>query len=92
MKDIITKSIIELNKLLPKEKRLIVKNSTPLIDEKSKLESIDLVNLFVNLEKNLKEKGNLALTFDEIVENVEHLKTIGSLESFLVKKFKNEKK
>jgi len=92
MKDIITKSIIELNKLLPKEKRLIVKNSTPLIDEKSKLESIDLVNLFVNLEKNLKEKGNLALTFDEIVENVEHLKTIGSLESFLVKKLKNEKK
>jgi len=92
MKDIITKSIKELNALLPKEKKLVIKNSTPLIDEKSKLESIDLVNLFVNLEKNLKEKSSLILTFDEIVENTEYLKTIGSLESFLVKKLKNEKK
>ena len=92
MKDIITKSIKELNALLPKEKKLVIKNSTPLIDEKSKLESIDLVNLFVNLEKNLKEKSGLILTFDEIVENTEYLKTIGSLESFLVKKLKNEKK
>tara|TARA_B110000196_G_scaffold122155_1_gene105886 strand:- start:286 stop:564 length:279 start_codon:yes stop_codon:yes gene_type:complete len=92
MKDIIIKSIKELNILLPKEKKIVIKNSTPLIDEKSKLESIDLVNLFVNLEKNLKEKSNLVLTFDEIVENTEHLKTIGSLESFLIKKSKNEKK
>jgi acyl carrier protein len=92
MNDIITKSIIELNNVLPKEKRLVIKNSTPLIDEKSRLESIDLINLFVILEKNLKEKDSFALTFDEIVENTEYLKTIGSLESFLVKKFKNEKK
>jgi acyl carrier protein len=92
MNDIITKSIIELNNVLPKEKRLVIKNSTPLIDEKSRLESIDLVNLFVILEKNLKEKDSFALTFDEIVENTEYLKTIGSLESFLVKKLKNEKK
>ena len=92
MRDIITKSIKELNQVMPREKRLIIKDSTPLIDEKSKLESIDLVNLFVSLEKNLKEKSNLALTFDEIVENIEHLKTIGSLESFLVNKLKNEKK
>jgi|TARA_B110000438_G_scaffold292295_1_gene330437 acyl carrier protein len=92
MRDIITKSIKELNEVMPREKRLIIKDSTPLIDEKSKLESIDLVNLFVSLEKNLKEKSNLALTFDEIVENTEHLKTIGSLESFLVNKLKNEKK
>jgi hypothetical protein len=63
-----------------------------LIGEKSSLESIDLVNLFVCLEKNLKEKKNYTLTFDEILQNVEHLKTIGSLEFFLTKKFKNEKK
>ena len=92
MKDIISKSIKELNKVMPREKRLIIKDSTPLIDEKSKLESIDLVNLFVNLEKNLKEKDSLILTFDEIVENTEQLKTIGSLENFLVNKLKNEKK
>jgi len=92
MRDVIIKSIKELNDLLSKEKKLIIKNSTPLVDEKSNLESIDLVNLFVNLEKNLKEKGNFVLTFDEIIQNTDKLKTIGSLENFLNKKFKNGKK
>ena len=39
-----------------------------------------------------KEKKNYTLTFDEILQNIEDLKTIGSLEFFLTKKFKNEKK
>ena len=77
---------------MSKEKKLLVGEATPLIGEKSSLESIDLVNLFVCLEKNLKEKKNYTLTFDEILQNIEHLKTVGSLESFLTKKFKNEKK
>jgi len=92
MKEVVRKSIEELNEILTKEKKLTIENSTPLIGEKSDLESIDLVNLFVNLEKNLKNKGNFNLTFDEIINNVEHLKTIGSLELFLTKKFTNEKK
>ena len=92
MRGIVKKSIEELNELLSKEKKLLVREATPLIGEKSSLESIDLVNLFVCLEKNLKEKKNYTLTFDEILQNVEHLKTIGSLEFFLTKKFKNEKK
>jgi len=92
MKEVVRKSIEELNEILAKEKKLTIENSTPLIGEKSDLESIDLVNLFVNLEKNLKNKGNFNLTFDEIINNVEHLKTIGSLELFLTKKFTNEKK
>ena len=69
MQDVIKKSIEQLNEVLTKDKKLVIKDSTPLIDEKSKLESIDIVNLFVNLEKNLKEKNNLVLTFDEIHEN-----------------------
>ena len=92
MKEIVKRSIEELNELLPMQKKLLVGKATPLIGEKSSLESIDLVNLFVCLEKNLKEKKNYTLTFDEILQNVEHLKTIGSLEFFLTKKFKNEKK
>ncbi len=92
MREIVKKSIEELNELLPMQKKLLVGEATPLIGEKSSLESIDLVNLFVCLEKNLKEKKNYTLTFDEILQNVEHLKTIGSLEFFLTKKFKNEKK
>ena len=88
MKQVIKKSIIELNEMLPKEKKLEIKDITPLISEQSNLESIDLVNLFVNLEKNLKEKGDFILTFDEIINNIDQLKTIGSLENFLIKKFK----
>ena len=87
MKQVVTKSIIELNEILSKEKKLEVKDATPLISEQSNLESIDLVNLFVNLEKNLKEKGGFSLTFDEIINNVDKLKTIGSLETFLISKF-----
>ena len=84
-------AIEQLNEVLTKDKKLVIKNSTPLIDQKSKLESIDIVNLFVNLEKNLKEKDDLVLTFDEILQNADTLKTIGALENFINKK-KNEKK
>ena len=92
MKDIVKRSIEELNELLPMQKKLSIEEKTPLVGEKSSLESIDLVNLFVCLEKNLKEKNNQTLTFDEILQNIEHLKTVGSLELFLTKKFENEKK
>ena len=47
MQEIIRKSIEELNELLPKEKKLSAGKTTPLVGEKSSLESIDLVNLFV---------------------------------------------
>ena len=92
MKQIVKKSIEELNELLSKEKKISTKETTPLIGEKSSLESIDLVNFFIFLEKNLKKRTNYALTFDEILQNIDHLKTVGSLEFFLTKKFKNEKK
>ena len=92
MKQVVTKSIIELNEILSKEKKLEIKDTTPLISEQSNLESIDLVNLFVNLEKNLKEIGDYNLTFDEIINDVDKLKTIGTLETFLINKFKNERK
>ena len=73
MKQVVAKSIIELNEILSKEKKLEVKDITPLISEQSNLESVDLVNLFVNLEKNLSEKGYSGLTFDEIINNIEML-------------------
>ena len=66
MKEIVRKSIEELNSLLPKEKKLEIKDSTPLVGTKSVLESIDIVNLFVNLDKNLKEKKDFTLSFNEI--------------------------
>ena len=63
MKEIIKKSIEELNELLSKEKKLSIGKATPLIGEKSSLESIDLVNFFVCLEKNLKEKKKIYFNF-----------------------------
>ena len=90
MKEIIKKSIEELNELLPKERKLATKESALLVGEKSNLESIDLVNLFVSIEKNLKKDKNYNLPFDEIIQNAEHFKTVGSLEFFLTKKFENE--
>tara|TARA_B100001123_G_scaffold420551_1_gene527065 strand:+ start:454 stop:735 length:282 start_codon:yes stop_codon:yes gene_type:complete len=93
MKEIVRRSIKQLNDLLPKEKKLEIKDATILVGEKSNLESIDLVNLFVNLEKNLKEEKKLTLTFDEIIQNIDQLKTIGALTVFLNNKLKkNEKK
>ena len=90
MKEIVRESIEELNNLLPRKKKLAIKDSTPLVGEQSNLESIDLVNLFVNLEKNLIEKKKITLTFDEIIENVDHLKTIGSLKIFLSNKLERK--
>jgi len=88
MKEVVKKSIEELNDLLPKQKKLLIENSTPLIDEKSNLDSVDLVNLFVNLEKNLKKEKQIKLTFDELTNNIDKLQTIGSLENFLKIKLK----
>ena len=48
MKEIVKKSIEELNELLPKQKKLSIGETTPLVGEKSSLESIDLVNLSDN--------------------------------------------
>ena len=90
MNEIVRESIEELNNLLPRKKKLAIKDSTPLVGEQSNLESIDLVNLFVNLEKNLKKKKKITLTFDEIIENVDHLKTIGSLKIFLSNKLERK--
>jgi len=92
MKQVVKKSIEELNELLSREKKLVMKDSTLLVGEKSNLESIDLVNLFVNIEKNLKKDKNYDLSFDEIIQNAEQLKTIGSLKVFLTKRFEYEKK
>ena len=92
MQEIIKKSIEELNELLSKEKKLSIGKKTPLIDEKSSLESIDLVNLFANLEQNLKKENQYIITIDEMLKNVDKLKTIGSLELFLTNKLRNEKK
>jgi len=92
MRHIVKKSIEELNELLPKEKKLEIKDTTSLIGDKSSLESIDLVNLFVSLEKNLKSEKNLNLTFDELLNDLKNLKTINSLEIFLKNKFENEEK
>jgi len=90
MHKIIQNSIDDLNKALPKKKKIINEDTFLLIDKKSNLDSIDLVNLFVILEKNLKKEKNLTLTFDTLIKDIDELKTIGTLKSYLYKKIKND--
>jgi acyl carrier protein len=87
MQKIIQKSIDELNKFLPKKKKIKNEDSFLLINKKSNLDSIDIVNLFVILEKYLKKEKNLTLSFDILLKDIEELKTIGTLKSYLYKKF-----
>ena len=92
MKEIIQKSIDELNKILPLKKKIKNKDSFLLINKKSNLDSVDIVNLFVILEKYLKKEKNLSLSFDILIKDIEEFKTIGTLKSYLNKKFKKFKK
>ncbi len=87
MQEIIQKSIDELNKILPKKKKIVNKDSFLLISKRSNLDSIDIVNLFVILEKYLKKEKNLNISFDTLLKDVEEFKTIGTLKSYLNKKF-----
>lgn len=86
MQKIIQKSIDELNKFLPKKKKIKNEDSFLLINKKSNLDSIDIVNLFVILEKYSKKEKNLTLSFDILLKDIEEFKTIGTLKSYLYKK------
>tara|TARA_B100000795_G_scaffold252484_1_gene222074 strand:- start:2239 stop:2508 length:270 start_codon:yes stop_codon:yes gene_type:complete len=86
MQEIIQKSIDELNKFLPKKKKIKNEDSFLLINKKSNLDSIDIVNLFVILEKYSKKEKNLTLSFDILLKDIEEFKTIGTLKSYLYKK------
>jgi acyl carrier protein len=92
MEDIVKKTIDELNKILPKEKKIVNKDTSQLISAKSNLDSVDLVNLFVILEKNLNIEKKIDITFDDFIKNIGNLKTVGLLKSYLVKSFQDEKK
>ena len=87
MQEIIQKSIDELNKILPKKKKIKNEDSFLLINKKSNLDSIDIVNLFVILEKYLKKEKNFTLSFDILLKDIEEFRTIGTLKSYLYKKF-----
>lgn len=88
MQEIIQKSIDELNKILPPKKKIKNEDSFLLINKKSNLDSVDIVNLFVILEKYLKKEKNFSLSFDILLKDIEEFKTIGTLKSYLNKKFK----
>ena len=89
MQEIIQKSIDELNKILPKNKKIKNEDSFKLINKRSNLDSIDIVNLFIILEKYLKIEKDFILTFDDLMKDFPQLKTIGELKSYLQKKLEN---
>ena len=88
----IQKSVDDFNKVLPKKKKIKNDDKFVLIDKQSSLDSIDIVNLFVILEKHLKKEKNVTLSFDILLKDIDKLKTIGSLKSYLQKKFENNER
>lgn len=92
MHEIIQKSVDDFNKVLPKKKKIKNDDKFVLIDKQSSLDSIDIVNLFVILEKHLKKEKNVTLSFDILLKDIDKLKTIGSLKSYLQKKFENNER
>ena len=89
MHEIIQKSVDDFNKVLPKKKKIKNDDKFVLIDKQS---SLDIVNLFVILEKHLKKEKNVTLSFDILLKDIDKLKTIGSLKSYLQKKFENNER
>ncbi len=90
MHEVIQKSIDELNKVLPKHKKIKNDDSFKLFNKKSNLDSIDIVNLFVILEKHLKLEKDFIITFDVLLKDIYELETIGSLKSYLKKKLEKK--
>tara|TARA_B100001121_G_C18345465_1_gene459967 strand:+ start:248 stop:562 length:315 start_codon:yes stop_codon:yes gene_type:complete len=92
--NIINKSIDEVNKLNKKYK-LSKKTSSPLIGPKSNLDSLGLVNLILNIEKNIEEKFSLSLVIaDEKAMSQEKspFRNINSLKEYICLMVKNGKK
>ena len=92
--DIINKSIDEVNKL-NKRYKLSKKTSAPLIGSSSNLDSLGLVNLILNIEKNIEEKFSLSLVLaDEKAMSQEKspFKDINSLNKYICLMVRNVNK
>tara|TARA_B100001057_G_scaffold214691_1_gene215014 strand:+ start:994 stop:1308 length:315 start_codon:yes stop_codon:yes gene_type:complete len=92
--NIINKSIDEVNKLNKKYKLSKKKNST-LIGTSSNLDSLGLVNLILNIEKNIEEKFSLSLVLaDEKAMSQERspFRDINSLKKYICLMVKNVNK
>ncbi len=62
IKEIILKSIIELNEDLEEDERLEVSEKTILFGEESRLDSLDFVNLVVTIEENIFNETGKSIT------------------------------
>ena len=62
IKEIIFKSIEELNENLEKDQKMQLSINTVLLGRDSNIDSITLVNLIVSIEENLEENLNVSVT------------------------------
>ena len=62
IKEIIFKSIEELNENLEKDQKMQLSINTVLLGRDSNIDSITLVNLIVSIEENLEDNLNISVT------------------------------
>ncbi|MGH8016284.1 MAG: hypothetical protein ACREBV_08850 [Candidatus Zixiibacteriota bacterium] len=82
-------AIEQLNRQLPSKSRLKKRLDEFIIDKKSKLDSLGLINFLVGCEQEIeKETGHkIILTGDEAFQNVnDTFRTVGTLISFISKR------
>ena len=94
IKNILEKSINELNTMISDNKNEIKSNSQVLIGEKGILDSLGYLNLMVAVENNIKEVFDFEFSFIDFIDG--DLKdnpfyTIEALETFLLKHLNDKK-
>lgn len=62
MRELIYKTINEINSHLPEEQQLEKSLETVIYGKESKLDSLGLINLIVAIEQNIEDEFNISLT------------------------------
>ncbi len=85
--EIVYEAVEELNEQLPKKRRLEKKEDQALFGEAGKLDSLNLVNLIVNIEALIDEEMDKTITLaDEKAMSMKNspFRTIGTIADFIV--------
>ena len=86
IKNLIIKSVQEINEQLPQKQQLGQSSKTTLFGSDGKLDSLGLVNLLVIIEQNIEDEFDISITIaDEKAMSQKHspFKTIGTLADYI---------
>ena len=83
---LIFQAIEEINKQLPKDRKIIPLSETELFGSDSKLDSLGLVNLVVAVEQNIEDEFDVTITLaDEraMSQQTSPFRTVGTLTDYI---------